>query len=290
MLMLLAGNVFLVIIFVSLGSKLGFRFAPDQDQSQVSVLVQAPAGSSLGFTEAITRQIENVVSRTPDLNHDTKFVSTTVGDAGPGQNATGTQYAHVDLTLYDRASILDKVQFWKNEHLRNRSDAEVAAEIGKLTRNIVGARILPANVSGFGGGSPPLEVDLTGPDFIQLQAATQQVQKLIAETPGTYNVDNSYKNSQPEVEVRLDRIKAPEFGLSLQQVANALADSVAGNQQTEYRDPKDGQQYYIRVQLNDADRSNPQTVANRDCRLPKRQPGPARRCRQRHGRLRPGQD
>ena len=261
-LVLLAGNLFLFAIFGLLGKNLGFRFAPDQDQGQVSVLVQAPAGSSLAFTEAITTQIQNVIQNTPDIKHDTKFVSTTVGDAGPGQNATGTQYAHVDLTLYDRKSILDSVQFWKHEHLRNRSDVDVAAEIGKLTRNIVGARILPANVSGFGGGSPPLEIDLTGPDFNQLQAATRQVQKLISDTPGTYNVDNSFKNSQPEVEVRLDRIKAPEFGLSLQQVANALADSVAGNQNTEYRDPADGQQYYIRVQLADADRDNPETVSN----------------------------
>ncbi len=261
-LVLLVGNLFLFAIFGLLGKNLGFRFAPEQDQGQVSVLVQAPAGSSLAFTESITRQIENVIYNTPNLKHDTKFVSTTVGDAGPGQNATGTQYAHVDLTLYDRKSILDTLQFWKHEHLRNRSDVEVALQIGKLTKNIVGARILPANVSGFGGGSPPLEIDLTGPDFNQLQAATQQVQKLIAATPGTYNVDNSFKNSQPEVEVRLDRIKAPEFGLSLQQVANALADSVAGNQDTEFRDPADGQQYYIRVQLADQDRNNPATVSN----------------------------
>ena len=261
-LVLLAGNLFLVAIFGLLGKNLGFRFAPDQDQGQVSVLVQAPAGSSLAFTEAVTQQIQNVIQKTPDLQYDTKFVSTTVGDAGPGQNATGTQYAHVDLTLYDRKSILDSVQFWKHEHLRNRADVDVAAEIGKLTKNIVGARILPANVSGFGGGSPPLEIDLTGPDFNQLQAATKQVQKLVADTPGTYNVDNSFKNSQPEVEVRLDRIKAPEFGLSLQQVANALADSVAGNQNTEFRDPADGQQYYIRVQLADQDRNNPATVSN----------------------------
>ena len=261
-LVLLAGNLFLVLIFGLLGKNLGFRFAPDQDQGQVSVLVQAPAGASLAFTEAITSQIQNVVKNTPDLKNDTRFMSTTVGDAGPGQNATGTQYAHVDLTLYDRASLLDKAQFWKHEHLRNRSDVDVAAEVAKLTRNIVGARILPANVSGFGGGAPPLEVDLTGPDFNQLQAATKQVQQLIAQTPGTYNVDNSFKNSQPEVEVRLDRVKAPEFGLSLQQVASALADSVAGNQQYEYRDPSDGQQYYIRVQLADTDRNNPQTISN----------------------------
>ena len=261
-LLLLAGNLFLVFIFVVFGAKLGFRFAPEQDQGQVSVLVQAPAGSSLSYTESITRQIESVINTTPNLKYDTKFISTTVGDAGPGQNATGTQYAHVDLTLYDRKSILDSVQFWHHEHLRDRSDVDVALEIKKLTGSIVGARILPANVSGFGGGSPPLEVDLTGPDFNQLEAATKQVQKLITQTPGTYNVDNTYKNSQPEVEVRLDRVKAAEFGLNLQQVANTLADSVAGNQNYEFRDPSDGQQYYIRVQLADADRNNPQAISN----------------------------
>ena len=260
-LVLLAGNLFLFAIFGLLGKNLGFRFAPDQDQGQVSVLVQAPAGSSLAFTEAVTNKIQAVIQNTPEIKDDTKFVSTTVGDAGPGQNATGTQYAHVDLTLYDRRSILDDLQFWKHEHLRSRADVDVANQVAALTKNIPGARIQPANVSGFGGGAPPLEIDLTGPDFIQLQAATKVVQKLITDTTGTYNVDNSFKNSQPEVEVRLDRIKAPEFGLTLQQVASALADSVAGNQQYQYRDPADGQQYYIRVQLADNDRNNPRTIS-----------------------------
>ena len=77
-LMLLAGNLFLVFIFMTLGSKLGFRFAPDQDQNQVSILVQAPAGSSLGFTERITSQIQDVIENTPDLKNDTKFISTQV--------------------------------------------------------------------------------------------------------------------------------------------------------------------------------------------------------------------
>ena len=254
--------MFLVLVFIFIGSKLGFRFAPEQDQNQVSVQVQAPAGVSLAYTENITRQVENLIRRTPDLNHDTKFISTTVGDAGPGQNATGTQYAHVDLTLYDRHSILDSLMFWKHEHLRNRADTDVALELKKLTANIPGARILPANVSGFGGGGPPLEVDLTGPDFGQLQAATQKVQELVAAVPGAYNVDNSFKNSQPEVEVRLDRVKAAEYGLSLQTVASALSDAVAGNINSKYRDPADGQQYNIRVQLADPDRDNPQTIAN----------------------------
>ncbi len=256
------GNLIVVLVFMLVGSKLGFRFSPEQDQNEVSVQVQGPPGVSLDYTKRITDRIESIIRRNHELNGDTKFLSTTIGDAGPGQNATGTQYAHVDLTLYDRKSILDSVTFWKHEHLRSRSDVDVALQIKKLTQNIPGARILPANVSGFGGGSPPLEVDLTGPDFSQLLSAAQQVKQLVLQTPGAYNVDVSFKNAEPEVQVRLDRTKAPEYGLSLQQVANTMADSVAGNITSKYRDPVDGQQYNIRVQLANADRSNPQVVSN----------------------------
>ncbi len=256
------GNIIVILVFWLVGSKLGFRFSPEQDQNQVSVQVQGPPGVSLAYTKRITDRIENIIQQTPALKNDTKFVSTTIGDAGPGQNATGTQYAHVDLTLYDRKSVLDSVMFWKHQHLRNRADVDVALQIKTLTQNIAGARILPANVSGFGGGSPPLEVDLTGPDFGQLLSATQQVKQLVSQTAGAYNVDVSYKNAEPEVQVRLDRVKAPEYGLSLQQVASTLADSVAGNITSKYRDPVDGQQYDIRVQLAEADRNNPQIIAN----------------------------
>ncbi len=257
-----SGTLFLVLVFVFIGKNLGFRFAPDQDQSQVSIQVQGPPGVSLAYTAKITHQIQQIIQNTPSLQNDVKFVSTVIGDAGPGQNATGTQYAHVDLTLYDRKSVLDNLMFWKHEHLRSRPDTAVAEEVGKRTQNIAGARILGANVSGFGGGSPPLQVNLTGPDFNQLQAAAQKVQQVVSQTPGAYNVDNSFKNSEPEVEIRLDRVKAPEYGLSLQQIASALADSVAGNISSKYRDPRDGQQYDIRVQLANRDRNNPQTIAN----------------------------
>ncbi len=256
------GNIIVVLVFWLVGSKLGVRFSPEQDQNQVSIQVQGPPGVSLDYTKRITDRIENIVRQNPQLSADTQFVSTVIGDAGPGQNATGTQYAHVDLTLYDRRSVLDSLLFWKHPHLRNRTDVAVALQIKNLTTNIPGARILPANVSGFGGGAPPLEVDLTGPDFGQLLSATQQVKQLVSQTPGAYNVDVSYKNAQPEVQVRLDRVKAPEYGLSLQQVASTLSDSVAGNITSKYRDPVDGQQYNIRVQLADADRNNPQVVSN----------------------------
>ena len=265
LLVFLFGNLFLVLIFAFVAPSLGFRFAPDQDQNEVSISVEDPAGVSLAYTKSITDQIEHIIRTTPDLNSDTQFIFTALGTSsagGQGSGVTGTQYATMSLTLYNRASLLDTARFWRHEHLRHRSDVNVATEVKKLTKGIPGARILPSNVSGFSGGGAPLQVNLTGPSFPDLISATNKVAALIAATPGAYNVDTSFKNSQPEVEVRIDRVRAPEYGLSVEQIAQALSDNVGGNVNAEYRDPADGQQYYIRVQLNKTYRNDPQSVGN----------------------------
>jgi HAE1 family hydrophobic/amphiphilic exporter-1 len=254
-------NLFIVLVFVFIGSQLGFRFAPDQDQGRVTCTVEAPPGSSVAYTQTITNQIQNIIKNTPDLASDTKYVSTTIGGSGPGLNVTGTQYGHVDLTLYDQRSVLDSFAFWRHEHLRNRADVAVAAELKQKVAHIVGARVLPSNVNGFGGGAP-LSINLSGPNQALLVAAGQKVMALLHKTPGVYNVDSSFQSSQPEVDVRLDRTLAAEDGLSLQTVANALAASVAGDISVQYRDPSDGEEYNMRVEVAPQYRANPQQIAS----------------------------
>jgi HAE1 family hydrophobic/amphiphilic exporter-1 len=256
-----ASLVFIALIFIFVGSNLGFRFAPDQDQGQVTVTIEAPAGSPLSYTERIATQIQNMVKKTPDLTADTKFISTTVGSSGPGLNITGTQYGHVDITLWDRRSILDDFQFWKHDHLRDRADTAVAQELKQLTRRIVGAKVLPSNVNGFGGGAP-LTINLIGPDMPHLSTAANAVMTLLHNTAGVYNIDSTFQAAQPEVDVRLDRVKAADYGLSLQSVANGLASSVAGDVSVQYRDPNTGNQYNLRVEVAKPYRSTPQQIAN----------------------------
>ncbi|MDQ2688054.1 MAG: GNAT family N-acetyltransferase, partial [Armatimonadota bacterium] len=75
-----------------------------------------------------------------------------------------------------------------------------------------------------------------------------------------FNTDQSFKASQPEVQIRLDRTRAAEYGLSMQQVAQAVSNAVQGNIDTKFRDPLDSEQYDIRVQLQTTDRNSIYTV------------------------------
>lgn len=259
-LVVIIGNVALIVALILIAPRLGFRFAPGQDQNQVSVQIQAPAGSSISYTTAIAREIERRIRADSSLTNDVLYLNTAIGrSSAAGSSYTGTQYGSINITLYDKAAPFDNFVglFHKSKiPLRHETDALVAAEIRKLVKNIPGANIQASEVSGFGGGGAPLQINVVGADFPSLLNAANKIKDLVSKYPGVYNTDLSFKASQPEVDIRLDRDRAASYGLTLQTISQAVADSMEGNINATYRDPNDSEQYNIRVQLNDIDRNN----------------------------------
>ena len=252
------GNVALIAVVVLIAPKLGFRFAPGQDQSLVAVSVEAPAGSSLQYTKRITDEIERRMKADSWMKGKVKYILTSVGQSNStGSGNTGTQYGNMQVSLFDKAAPLDKLPFAHHaEPLRDVDDSDVAAHIRDMTKDIPGANIQAYEVNGFGGGSAPLNIRIVGADTNQLLAATARIEAEVSKFKGVYNVDSSYKASQPEVQIRLDRVRAANYGLSLEDVSNAVSATIQGDINAKYRDPADNQQYNIRVQLSDLDRNN----------------------------------
>jgi len=259
------GNVALVIVFMTVGSKLGFRFAPGQDQNLVAVNIQAPAGSSVDYTTRISNEVERRIRAADSLKGDVKYILTSVGQSdSTGSGFQGTQYANMQVSLYDHRSLLDKFSRPKKgaDPLRDDTDAEVAAKVRKLVTDIPGALIQASEVNGFGGGGAPLTINVVGTDFNQLLGAANKIKAYIGTIPGVYNTDLSFKASQPEVQIRLDRTRAATYGLSLQDVSSAVSTAMQGDITSKFRDPNDSEQYDIRVELNDLQRNSIYEVKN----------------------------
>ena len=267
------GNAILVVAVIVIFPKLGFRFSPAQDQNLVSVSVQAPAGTSLTVTKGITDEIERRIRADKNLTGDVKYLLTSVGrnsSGGAGAGDTGTQFAQIQVSLYDRAAPLDHAEFWNKrtglDTLRDESDADVAKEIRKLVKTIPGngssLKIQASEVNGFGGGGAPLTINLVGTDFSQLLHAAALVQGVVDKAPGTYGSDISFKASQPEVQVRLDRLRASQYGLNVNDVATTVSTALQGDITAQYRDPKDANEYNIDVILAKSERSSIFTVGD----------------------------
>ncbi len=242
------------------GVPLGFRFAPGQDQSQVALSVELPAGSSLAATTRVLREIESKVSGISEIRYlETSAGQSATGGFG-GTTSSGTNFGQVRLILGDRIGTLDRILFWTDTSaLRKRSDTDIAEEVRGLVKTIAGADIRTTEVSGFGGSSAPVQIEIDGPDLDALVALARQVKQQLSGTPGILTPDISYKASKPEVQIRLDRTRAADYGLSVADVSQAVRNAIEGNVEAKFR--QDGEEYDIRIQYDRLDRASVADVA-----------------------------
>jgi HAE1 family hydrophobic/amphiphilic exporter-1 len=246
--LLLVGGIALLLAIVGATMKLklvGAEFMPRTDEAQVSVKIEGPAGTRIEATNALAQQVEEYVSdrqRFPEV----RDVQTTVGSflggfAGGGTN-TGPQYAEVTVILVKKRQ-------------RVRSDVQIADVISRELSRYKSAQItVQAYSSEFGGAEAPLQMQIMGRDQEELLRVAREVADAASGTPGVEDVDVSYKPGKPELQVRVDRMKAADLGMSVAQIAAALRDSLTGDTTTKYREG--GDEYDIRVRLRDADRAN----------------------------------
>jgi HAE1 family hydrophobic/amphiphilic exporter-1 len=245
----------------TIGQPLGFRFAPGQDQGQVALTVELPAGASLEATTDVLRQIEDRVRDIPELKYlEASAGSTATGGFG-GTSNNGTNFGQVRLNLIDRVGNLDRILFWKDKSgLRTRTDIQIAEEVRARIKDIPGASIRAAEVSGFNGSAAPVQIEIVGPNTTELMALAEKVKGILEKTEGILTPDISFKASKPEVQVVLDRERAADLGLGVQGVAQALRDAVEGNVDAKLREG--GEQYDIRVQYDKIDRASVADVSS----------------------------
>lgn len=253
----IAATLAVAIASSKVGKPLGFRFAPEQNQGQIALSVELPAGASLEATTRVLHQIEERIADIPEIQYLETSAGATQGD-GEGIGDTGTNIGEVRINLTDRIGNLDRILFWIDKSgLRIRSDSEIAEDIRHRVVDIPGATIRAVEVSGFNGNAAPVEIEVSGSNLDELVIAARKIRALLDRSEGILTSDLSYKASRPEVQIQLDRERAAAYGLSVQQISGALRDAIEGNTDAKFRD--NGEQYDIRVQY---DRLNRDSVAD----------------------------
>jgi HAE1 family hydrophobic/amphiphilic exporter-1 len=269
-LVILTGNGLLLITLVLvIGSAmrgsplLPFRFAPSQDQGLIGVTVKLPPDAALSQTDAVVKRIEQAALTIPEV----KFVSSLVGASSAGFIGAGDQgprYANIQITLHPKKALLDSLMFWvkHDEPLRTRSDVEIASELREKIGEIPGAQISVNAISGFRGAGfgQPIQLAMVGKDTTTLLEAADRVKRAISQIPGIKDPDLSWSSGKPELQVFVDRERATRLGVSIAEIALALRTAYEGDTSVKYREA--GQEYAIRVRLNEADRKRVSELSN----------------------------
>jgi HAE1 family hydrophobic/amphiphilic exporter-1 len=110
------------------------------------------------------------------------------------------------------------------------------------------------------GGDDGLTVEIRGYELATLDPLSGSVAKLIVDVPGITDVQTSLEAGIPQQEIRVNRDKVADLGLSVRYVTQLLQTAVAGSKAGEYR--TGGNSYRIQVQLKDAEKRSLNEILN----------------------------
>ena len=220
-----------------IAGKLGSEFVPNQDQGKLSITVKAPPGSSLEYT----KQNANMISERIRKNYpEVSSALVTIGSANQPVNIAS-------VTVY----LKPKSEREKNNQL------DVFNLIFKMRnemKDISGIQLwygLPSNV---GPPQKPLQISVQGPDLNITKGIAEKVYKIFENTPGVVDIESSYEESKPEIQVRLKRDVATEAGIDVFAVAQTVQSFIDGVKVSDFQEGD--QQYEVRVQLRPEDRTS----------------------------------
>ena len=194
------------------GSRLPSSFLPDEDQGYIFAGIQLPSAASMQRTDEVTRQVEEVLKKTPGI----KYYSSVVGYNLLSQVST-TYSSFFFITLEDWSKRK------KPEEKYEAIKAHLNKELAKIDRAI-GFAFSPPAIPGVGvsGGVTFILEDRAGKDISFLAENTAKFMAAAHKRPELASVMTTFLPTVPQVFVDVDRDKVLKQGIALSDVYRTL--------------------------------------------------------------------
>ncbi|HYH00266.1 MAG TPA: efflux RND transporter permease subunit [Terriglobales bacterium] len=258
--------VALVIIALSLPlyKALPQEFLPGGvDESEFRVTVTGPESASLEAMDEVLQQIETEVKDTPGVEN----VLATVGGGFLGSVNSGD--VHVDLLPHDQRTfsitrlLRETLSGTPGDAFRgNISQHEVMQQVRRKLRKYSALEIGVRNYPSFSIGGAPVDIDFSilGPDLQQLSKYAENLRSRANEL-GLVDASVTLKMDKPETRVAIDRERAADLGVSVEDVALGLRLMVGGDDEvTRYYDRSLNEHYDVQLRLAEGFRNQPSDI------------------------------
>ncbi|MBI1851876.1 MAG: efflux RND transporter permease subunit [Planctomycetes bacterium] len=237
----------------------------DVDEAEFDVNVTAPEGTSLAAMDDIMRRVEGDLRTTPGV----RLVLATAGGGFLGNVNQGSAYVRIAPHEERRFSV---GRLWRATLDGNPLDAfrgnyrqrDVMVEVRRRLSRYPELRCSVRNAPSFniGGGNFEIDFAVRGPDLPSLAAYAERLRLKSKELGGIVDADTTLKLDKPELRVEVDRARAADLGVSLDDVATALRVMVGGDQRvSRFRDETVNDDYDVELRLEERDRRDPDTIS-----------------------------
>ena len=237
----------LVAASTPLAPLIGSELLPRTDEGEVGLAGEMDVGTRLDVVDAKARALEAAVrERVPEV----VGVIASVGPNNWRPDSGATANLDIDLVpATDRERTNQDVANQLRRELKGRIPGMEIRAWAPGGQNFLN-RVLP------GGGG--LRVDVRGYDLPTLDRLTDAAVAAIESVPGVTKADAGARVGAPLQDLRIDRERAADLGLSVRDIARALQTAMAGRDAGEFRTR--GENLPIRVQFRDAKAVTPEQI------------------------------
>lgn len=244
------------ILFLATGAflalRLGAVFVPRLDEGSIVINTIRLAGVSLDESVRYGTRIEQLLlEKFPD---EIQSIWNRTGTPEVATDPMGLELTDVFIMLHDRSR-------WK----RARTKEELVTQMDKVLSVMPGMRYAfsqPIEMrmnEMVAGVRSDVGVKLFGPDFEILKTKASEIEAVLKAVPGAADVSVEQLTGQPVLEVKLDHGKIARYGLSAQEVLDAVA-AVGGMKVGEIL--QEQRRFPLVVRLPDDYRQDPDKIAS----------------------------
>lgn len=220
-------GIFLFSIFIA--GKVPFTFLPPQDNGEFFVMFELPPGASLDGTDAVAKQLEEILAKRPEIED----IMTTIGNRNR-EAQKGSLYIRL-------------VPSKKREFNTTQMKDIVFEELKDFRKYNLIVSDNPGQQN-----SRPFNLNIVGQDMDQLIAYSKKFYEFLNKNPNLQQVDTSYREGKPEFQVVLKPDIAKASGVTVMAVGGELRSLIEGQTPAIYRE--NGINYDVRVRLRDEER------------------------------------
>ncbi|MFC4350496.1 efflux RND transporter permease subunit [Fodinicurvata halophila] len=225
------------LLSVPLFSLLPNELTPTEDRGVIIIPSTAPEGATPQETFRSVLQVEEAIRPVYERGDANRIFSI----VGWG-NVPNSGFTILGLAPWDE---------------RDMKQQEITQEIFPKILAIPGLRAFAVNPPGLGQSSfeQPIQIVVGGSDYETVGNWADQLVGRASENQRILNLDTDYKETRPQLSVSIDRKRAADLGIRVQDISTTLESMIASRTVGSYLDR--GREYDVIVQLEDSARMTP---------------------------------
>ena len=238
-----AALVILVVCVVTsyvIGTNLQSELAPLEDRNQFRLQISAPEGTAFDFMDSY---IDNIVVFLMDSVPEARIIYSLAGPSNSGGSGVNNGIVRV---------------FMDDPDERNRSQEEIVQMVNSNLPRFSAVRayaLQEQTISTNRRGGQPVQFVIQNNNFDKLKEVVPKFLEAANDHPVLQGADTDLKFNKPELRIEINRLKATELGISVEDISQTLQLAYSNLRFGYFM--KEGKQYQVIGQVDRANRDDP---------------------------------